>query len=353
MEPIKTTPYPMFGIEGYYHKIPTYESINENNIESLEQSVINGLKKIYEINEGSGYYFCVLWGVKVDDEIIINDNLKIIPFEKLPESKQKDWLKNHTPDLTSPYGYNITDYIPDSILIYKTKFKPLVYLTQEDFNVNRSHQENIGYFLYTISLVLTLIGPRSTILGAHWLEFDDKDIQEVSEKYYMKTFLRIFNRVVYQPRFYPSYPILEISETINTINNYLNFNIGNKGRLNIALYRFNLAMIKEKIGEKTVELSIAMECILGGEGNTEISYKLITRFVRFLGGDKEERLNNKKILKKLYDFRSTLMHTGNEPKNLEINKHIIDSGLIIFSMFLRKIIELGDIPHWKEFDILN
>lgn len=84
--------------------------------------------------------------------------------------------------------------------------------------------------------------------------------------------------------------------------------------MNLAIDRLGAARESGDLTNKIIELGTALEVAFtygdGGGRNQEIRYKLRTRAGWFLGTDSATRIEQGKIAAKLYDERSSAVHTG-------------------------------------------
>ena len=112
--------------------------------------------------------------------------------------------------------------------------------------------------------------------------------------------------------------------------------------LSIALERFNSCLIRTDLREKIIDATIALEHIV--PNYTEISFRLALYNSFLVAATKEERYEAFKLLKKLYDVRSKIIHgamTKESYKNYaevedkwnEIIKYI-QSILLYFMIFI-------------------
>nr|WP_164704862.1 HEPN domain-containing protein [Cupriavidus necator] len=114
---------------------------------------------------------------------------------------------------------------------------------------------------------------------------------------------------------------------------------------------------RHRLGDAAVELSVALEALLGDNQTSEMTHKVMVRAVRLLGGDVGQRKRNFAMFKKAYGIRSGLVHRGEEPKEeVKIGEEKMSAHSLIAVVssgcadLICRIIASGNIPDWTEFD---
>jgi hypothetical protein len=129
-----------------------------------------------------------------------------------------------------------------------------------------------------------------------------------------------------------------------------------KLRVRTALKRLTQARWRHDLGDRAVELCIALESLAGDDGTSEITHKISSRVVRLIEGDLPTRSKNFKLIKAVYDFRSQMVHRGivNPKKIIEglAPESAVDYVIELAVHFVRKILARHGFPNWKEFDIV-
>jgi hypothetical protein len=111
-------------------------------------------------------------------------------------------------------------------------------------------------------------------------------------------------------------------------------------------------------GDRAIELSIALETLLGDRDPTEMAYRIRLRSARLLGGPDAEREKNIALIKAAYSIRSIMVHRGRVETNkikpigdTKLNpSQIIDAAIALCAAIIKKFICRGSIPDWQAFD---
>lgn len=205
-----------------------------------------------------------------------------------------------------------------------------------------------------IAMVMTLTESHPVISAAIWIDYEDPDL-----KYYGQFLGSWSSRYLdVLPFSGQSHKLLDPVDVKTNVSNFLNLEADVKPKIRVALERFNLALKRKKMGDAAIDLCIALESMVGGNETNEVTHKVTTRITRFLGGDVDQRARTRDIVKATYNFRSTMVHNGQEPQKLRLvsgskmnPREILAEATVICVKVLKSILSEGRIPDWQEFDI--
>jgi hypothetical protein len=117
--------------------------------------------------------------------------------------------------------------------------------------------------------------------------------------------------------------------------------------LRIPLDRLDRVARNRDITDRTIDLGIALEALLlhdGGRG--ELKFRLSLRGAWLAGRDQQERDEIQKFLAKLYDLRSTAVHSGSVALT-EPNREMIKRGTEVCRLLIRKTIDAEARIDWN------
>jgi hypothetical protein len=315
---------------------------------------IEWLGRMLTTKDAPGKTIEALWGVPVEAEIQLLPAVKIVPIEQLPDSSQKRLLMNNAPR-SQALLVTMLDYVPPrSAIVVNRVLNGVIYdpaLAQAD---DSKEMKRIDELLGDITLVLTLVGPRVPISSAIWFEFDNPDLQQLAPLAGM----RRGRGLEILPTTPTDYPPLDAAEAQELVRRFFALDDDTKKKLRVSLHRLNMAQRRRGLGDRAVELCVALESLLGGEGNNEVTHKVTVRSALLLGGSTAVRLENADVVRKTYGFRSTLVHQGKEPTGTkEINgvkttvATVVDRAVSVCVAVIKVIIQRGRIPDWTMFDV--
>lgn len=315
-------------------------------------AAVDWLEKILATKKAEGSQIISLYGVPVTNKLEITEDIELIPISDLPDSEMKDKVLDFSFERISTS--NIPFELPSAALVCKVVIDPFISdssceAPEQQINKFSKHEIMINDIL----LALTLVGPCTPIRYISWFQYKDLDLEDA-----------LIGKVysIYNPEIMPR--IIKPlgpwdSETAKIkINQFLNLKEPTKKKVHIALERLNQAMRRSSVGDKALEISIAIESLLSdGPNNT---YKIGLRSPLLLGGDICEMLHVRAIMEGVYALRSALVHKGEASKNVKItgegkkeSEEVLQEAIIICSKIISKILELNKIPNWFEFELSN
>lgn len=121
-------------------------------------------------------------------------------------------------------------------------------------------------------------------------------------------------------------------EDVPNIELFLSLDGSFKDQLRVALTRVGLARRKHTSANRAIEYSIALEALLS-DGNAEMTHKIATRAAVILGETFEERVQYRKLFKKLYQVRSLAVH-GRDVSKGDESQVVRDSEKAISRLLL-------------------
>lgn len=134
--------------------------------------------------------------------------------------------------------------------------------------------------------------------------------------------------------------------------NYQNF-LNGRGVIDMALFRLAAARSGWSLEERAIDLGIALEVMLmydgstGRRDNNEISHKLGVRAAWLVGQSPSERVAIFKQIRKIYDHRSSVAHSGEIKHNCEtwrVRDDEIEQGIILGGNIVKAALTRGDWP---------
>lgn len=317
-------------------------------------SAIEWLEKVLNTTAATGKTIQMLWGVPVGQEIQLTPEVKIVPIDKVPDSKNKQRLTQDSFSQSSSPIYSTLNFtIPPSALMMDGRIEPFAYDPEKQPDFQDDAYLERHDLLLDIALALIVVGPREVISAAKWFTCDDPDLE------YAQPDVRSSQMLEILPTRHADYPQLEPIAAQKVVQGYLALPGKTRDKVRVALKRLNQAQRRHNVGDRAVELSTAFEALLGDGAKTEMTHKIKVRSVRLLGGTDEVRKKNAAVIYKAYDIRSQLVHTGrvDAAKTETVCGHrmmvseIIDNTITMCADLIKLIIERGSIPDWSIFDI--
>lgn len=303
-----------------------------------------------------------LWGLSIQEPLQLTENIQLLPLSKLPESAQKKFFVPGA-DRGFKCSWTIPSVISDSpggALVGQMELKYCVHKYapgQQQWDELAKDQNLIAGLMeefHDIAMLITLIGSNPVIGTAIWMEYEDADLKCYGD------FLSSWNArsIEIIPRAGQVYQPVDLSEIQHIISDFQRMNTQAKLKVRVALERFNLALRRGSLGDRAIDLSIALESLVGGNEPSEVTHKVTTRTARLLGSDLTQRSRIRDIVKATYTYRSAMVHNGQQPTKAKMileekteAKEILKQACVVCADLIKTILRLGDTPEWQSFDI--
>jgi hypothetical protein len=223
---------------------------------------------------------------------------------------------------------------------------PLIYSADSKAELSSPGAANV---LHDIVRCLTLVGPRAIVSKWEWSQHEDRELALITAGAQ-----RHFHEI--QPFSLRSLGEFNSALAIEIVRQYLDFDSSKKKQLQSAIERFDRALRRQKSEDAAVELSVALEALLG-DGSGELTWKLSLRAAILRGGDKGSRLYARSLVTSLYRLRSDVLHGrgSSESYSVEGTKipagDLVSKGAVVVAEVLRGALLRGTLPNWFEAEL--
>ncbi|PQV50666.1 HEPN domain-containing protein [Paraburkholderia sp. BL21I4N1] len=285
-------------------------------------------------------------GVFVSRVHEITDNIWLAPISESPSFQIKaavaeynDFLKDYMLGRGASPFFDMGFDAPKAVL-WRKRSMPF------GFNVTNGGAADAGAEqLFALSHLLTLVGPCSPSIRQYVTELDES-----------MPFKRYLSQTTYsRAEETKTNSITEIhdediEEYRTIVNDYFRLSSKVKMFISTPLVRLNLAIKHISEVEKAIDLGIAMESLFlsDSDKNSPIALPLRLRGAWLLGETQADRDILFKKFQKLYDLRSSAVHSGSLGKNnpKSPNSDLLAGGVELCVSAIRKIIKNGEVPEW-------
>jgi len=202
---------------------------------------------------------------------------------------------------------------PDTIAHVGLVFKDVEIFQEDEERLNSIIQEKIGEFISVMGIAFGS-KEKSQMLTANFnhigMEYHllDKDMIEIHSNYsstgstYLKGCIDLKTE-----HFFANHQ--RLFKLLEKHDNEL------KEKLYKSILWLGKSLLTENIGDSFLQVSIALECLLtrqtkGYYINPSISNSLSETLAFLIADTKEDRINNFKTIKKFYELRSSIVHSG-------------------------------------------
>jgi hypothetical protein len=312
------------------------------------------LEKILATDKADGLCVMALWGVTVTEAIELPESIRLVKLSDVPASSQRDWLlESSRLALEAPLLPFSLSGAPPVALFRPISVDPFISDLRRGEPPREKDPLRYQYLLDDARLALTVVGPSAPIQAAYWFQFDDPDLQRAAFYGGLAT-----SHLEIVPL--PHNPVALPAATAQwAVERFLKLTDSTSDRTRIALERLNQGIRRAKLGDRAMELAIALEVLLVDDYG-ENTYKVALRAALLLGGDDAQRIENRAMVSGLYALRSQLVHDGRIQAKVRIrgrgkiaSSEVITSGTRICAGVIKEILDRADIPDWYEFELTN
>lgn len=304
-------------------------SVPEDLEEALKSFVSDKVRRYVMENLYISIYIPICLATFEDDKVELTEEIEII---RIPDEIQK------SRQCTYPYESSNEDWVSacatHAIVLHDYQFK-----NTGDISIISATQNCYAYPLQVIDNIFAAIrivtgysiGYEQILsLPEGWIDFFDADLTPL---YGAKA--HFVNPKEYEKR-WMDLPVSKVSSEQAKRIQQVYKNIlkceadKNKQNLLFSLKRFNRCLLRNEVDDMATDATIGLEALLAGGTKGEITFTISSRIPVVFSYIKNERYtpsNSRSIMKKIYGYRSKIVHGGNlkeKEKYVEINNEKID-----------------------------
>jgi hypothetical protein len=303
------------------------------------------IRKVSAATQAKGGAVSALYGVTCHKEIRFSDNLMLLPYLDLPPSPTRDFVLHRERS-----EFDGTPRRPTAALYRTGTVNPLFVAENADLE---GVQPALWYEeIIDATRLLTLIPRTVPREAAHWMHYDDPDIELLGVSGISQYTSELDPRAIRTPDAVTDEGISGLLLAFRSLSGK------DKDRVVLAIERINRARCQYRDGNRAIDLAIALEVLFMNADSGEHSYKISLRAARFLFEDRESRLRVFSHVRKLYDIRSKMVHTGMTSHQLTVGKiqrstyELLEHVDGVCTQAIRQILARGSIPHdWSDIEL--
>jgi hypothetical protein len=303
----------------------------------------NALKK----TKAPGFHVAALSAPKIDREIRLSNDVALVPFNLLPNSPQKERLWQR--QFMREFGILQP---PSAALVLRTWIDPLFYSAHGEPLVSADATSSPFEKLEHTRLCLTLIGPCAPIRLSGWFQFKDDTLNELS----MAGNTSYPSPPEWAPLMIPKPEGFDAKKAQATVRGFSQLKGHDRDKVRRALERLLQTMCRRLPGDAAIDLSIALEALVGDVGAAgEHTWKVGMRSALLAGENLDVRKEVRDVIKGVYKIRSQVMHDGVVAKNMEHKAiDLVHKGILKTTSILTNVIKRGGLPlSWSDFELNN
>lgn len=293
-------------------------------------------------------------GISVTEEVLIGNGMKLIPFDDLPQSCEKDAISPSylKPEFLLRQGYiplhtnNV--YRPPSVaLVQESCISPKTY-SREDMSVPGQDFQA----LYEFCEFLTLVKSATPVSVGAWVDLPESTpCKQLLSSGWSFPFIDVLSRSE------TSINQQDWNQVSELYKKFVGLPQEIRDLLRVPIERINQARRRSNLADRAIDLGVACEALLLNDKThkDQISFTLRLRAALFLGSDFEDRKKLLNFFTAFYSCRSQAAHTGKLDAKIKVSHRgpldantILSEGDGYLTDAIKKIIELGRFPDWDE-----
>jgi len=322
--------------------------LREARIRGVSRAV-EWLQKVLGTKSARGIAIYTLRGVRVDRSASLTKDVDLVPFESLPDSRQKEGLS--TPAL-APYQ-TVPLYAfgpPSSALVTPVEITP--YLVNSASVIPPTSRADLYVRFEDIRHCLALSRSGAVIPGPSWFQYDDPDLEAA-----LLGSSSSFGHQEVVPLVLVDDGGTDLQQAIDTVSGFYALEDGVRHRVRTAMERVHLAFIRSSPADRALELAIALETLLV-ESSGENTFKIALRAALLTGDDVQTRATNRAIIGAAYGLRSALMHSGQSPGHCTVRgrgkvpaAEVAATATGITVAVIQRILRDRQLPDWNALEL--
>lgn len=308
------------------------------------------LVNVLSTKSAEGSLIMLLHGIETERRTTIADGVELIPFDEVPASSEKAYV------VDAEYGW-----LPDSIKRNTPTAALFAKGVVEQFLIEAGTiprtpcLDELEDQLDEIRLCLSIFGPCAPVEAIQWFQYSDPDLVTAVSGEGFSWHMPEAELTSFDVNDHPV-NVDAIMDPV-LIRRYLGLSGEIRDKLRISMERLIQAIRRISIGDKAIELAIALEVLLTDQQG-ENTWKIGFRGAQLAGGTVDERLRHRGTIAALYRLRSSTMHHGVAGETVKVpgqgerqSLDVFNNAAAICAAVIRMIISRGQIPDWPRFEI--
>lgn len=342
------------GKSGFYPNFLGQQMVQRLLESDSPEKTIQWLLKVLHTSEADGHMITLLRGVSVAARVQLTPRLVLVPLNELPDSPQKRRMARVEHHFDLPVRELLEWEPPSAALVLSYRAHP--FLVGAGNSLPDQYIADCEFVADAI-LALTLVGPRIAMRVADWFNFADPDLDaaQLAHSFGVSSVEVVPNQPL------DTFPPFDVERAREVVDSFVKLEGRVKDKVRIALTRLKLALSRRSVGDKALEVAIAFEALLEDGSRNEMTHKITVRTAQLIGGPQEVRERNAAIVKKLYDVRSGLVHTGHVDASKPIRlrpgeskvpvDEVVALAIDLCADLIWIILRRRKIPNWPIFDV--
>jgi hypothetical protein len=307
--------------------------------------LVSWLQKLLTTREAKGEAILAIWGLSVEQQIRLNDDFRLLPFDALRKSMVKDRIMERARPLHNDAAWLTDRWFDKPRAALVRDFSGFPYIRNDD-----AAFLEINCFIRQSHDLLTLIETLSAghpLTFGYWFEYDDQSLDIES---WQNTISWMLPEVV---------PAVTGWTTINgeqlqqDLAAYDALPDDLRSRLLRSMQRFALSLSRHQMIDRAFDLALAFEIAVSGKGGGSAppGWKVAVRTTQLIGGGLAKRQSNRDKVDELYRIRNAAAHGGSMSDLSVKQQEAVRDCPDVYRELVRGFLRLGTAPDWNTVEL--
>jgi hypothetical protein len=307
--------------------------------------LVDWFMKLLTTREAKGKAILAIWGLSIDEQIPLDDDFSVIPFDALRKSLVKDRIVERARALDNNAAW-LTDRWFDKPKVALVKdFSRFPYIRDDGaafLEINRF----IGQSRDLLTLIETLSAGHPLAFG-YWFEYDDRSLDIEA---WQNTISWMLPEVVSSV---PGWSAIDNDKIRKNLAAYSTLPDGLKSRLMRSMKRFTLSLSRHQIIDQAFDLALAFEIAVSGKGGGAAppGWKVAVRTAQLIGGELGKRQFNRETVDRLYRIRNVAAHGGTLIDLTQEQMSAVRDCPDVYKQLIRSFLRFGTTPDWNSLEL--
>lgn len=333
------------------------------------ERAVDNLEKVLSTTEADLTCIIILRGVRCGEEVQLTKDVKLVPLSLLPPSRNKDSFLDPSERFNFSQWENSSAFNPTymgledierSALVRTFKVQQVLFDAGDSENskekLDITYLQDIYKTMDEIRLCLTSTGLGYPLEEIRWLQYSDDVLEDAAggtgKSYRPLKIIPLDQRVSGTVTEEIARPLVE---------GYFKLPDNFRGRMSTGLKHLNQAMCHAVVGDKAVDLSVTLECLLLGTEIGDNTFKVSLRAALAAYSKLEQRAYCRSIIQAMYKIRSKLVHNGIDSNNGETVKvkgqdfmparEVVEKATDLTVLVTQNLIKNGKEPDWFDLEM--
>lgn len=309
------------------------------------RGAVSWLMRLMTTRETTGLFKAAFWGLRIDREVVLGPQSRLMPFDSLTESHMKRRILDRAHPCYDGSQWLLQTYYdrPTAAFVETLLNFPYIRGDAAAFEVMNGAMREVD----ELSIVLQASCVGSPVAVACWFEYADRELEWAEWENSLTWLL---------PEIHPSVKLAVAADgdrITTSTGRYAGLVGDQRSRLLRSMERFRLSQSRKQSIDRVLDLALAFEIALSEKGdNAPPSWKVSVRCAQLVGGQVDARSRNRQAIALLYELRNQATHGGSlKPRSGKTVEAILQDGFILYVSAMGKLLELGSKPDWKTVEL--